>query len=208
MKVAVFGGSGKTGQHIVQQALDAGYSVVALARTPSKVNIQHPNLQVVQGDVLNAEAVETVVRGADAVISALGPSTNKPEFTISRGMDNILAAMQKHNVRRLIIAAGAGVRDPQDKPKFIDRFFGLLLNVVSKNVVADMEQAVQKVRTSSLDWTVVRVPMLTDEPAKATLKVGYVGDITPRIARADMASFMLKQASSDQYVRKAPAISN
>ncbi len=123
-------------------------------------------------------------------------------------MDTILTAMKQQNVRRIIIWAGAGVREPQDKPKLIDRFFGLLLNVLSKNVVADMQQVVHKVQASDRDWTVVRVPMLTDQPAQGTLIVGYVGDIHSRISRADMATFMLKQLTDSSYIRKSPAISN
>jgi putative NADH-flavin reductase len=208
MKLAIFGGTGKTGQHLVQQALDAGHEVYALARTPSKLDIQNPNLHVIQGGVLDMGPVEQVIQNADAVASVLGPSSNKPEFTISKGMDNIIAAMKKHNVERIVISAGAGVRDPNDKPQVIDRVAGLLLNVVSKNVVADMKQVVEKVRSSGLDWTIVRVPMLTDEPAKGTFKVGYVGDISPRISREDMATFILKQVEQEEWVQKAPAISN
>lgn len=208
MKIAIFGGTGKTGQQLVRQALDAGHTVTALARTPSKLTIQHPQLTVVQGDLLNADSVGQVIQGADVVISVLGPPNNEPTFTISRGMDGILTAMRQHNVRRLIVSAGAGVRDPQDKPKVIDRFFGLLLGVLSKNVVADMKQTIDKVRASDRDWTVVRVPMLTDQPPQGSLKVGYVGDIGPRISRADMAAFMLKQVANGQFIGKAPAISN
>ncbi len=208
MKLAIFGGSGRTGQHLVQQALDSGYEVVALVRTPTKLGLQHARLSIIQGDILDAQRVEETVRAADAVLSVLGPSSNKPEFAISRGMDHILKAAQKYNVRRIIISAGAGVRAPQDKPKLIDRFFGFVLRVVSGNVVADMEQVVHKLKTSPLDWTIVRVPMLTDQPAQGQFKIGYVGDISPRISRADMAAFMLKQVKDSQFVRALPAISN
>lgn len=208
MKLAVFGGTGKTGQHIIQQALDVGYDVVALARNPAKLAVQHPRLRLIQGDILDAASVAQTIEGADAVISVLGPSSNKPEFAISRGMDAILSAMQRYHVRRIIISAGAGVREPGDHPTWVDRFFGVVLNLVSKNVVADMQQVVHKVKTSNCDWTVVRVPMLTDDPAKGQLKIGMVGDIRPRIARADMAAFMLKQLKDTQYLQQAPAISN
>lgn len=208
MRLAIFGGSGKTGQHLIQQALENGHEVVVLARTPSKVAVQHPYLSIVQGDILDAARVEEAVKGVDAVLSVLGPVNNKPDFAISRGMDNILKAMQKHNVRRVIISAGAGVRDPHDKPKLIDRFFGFILNTLSKNVVADMRQVVDKTRTSDRDWTIVRVPMLTDQTMKGELKVGYVGDISPKITRADMAAFMLKQVQDKTYLKKSPAVSN
>lgn len=208
MKLAILGGTGKTGQHVVQQALDDGHEVVVLARTPSKMSTKHPKLSIVKGDILNQEAIETTIKDVDVVISVLGPSDNKPEFTVSRGMDFVLGAMKKYDVRRLIISAGAGIRIPEDKPTLADRFFGFLIKVISKNVVADMMQVVDKVKASDRDWTVVRVPMLTDKPAKGTFKVGYVGDISPQITRADMASFMLRQAEDVTYVRDLPAISN
>jgi len=208
MKIAVFGGTGKTGQHVVEQALAAGHDVVALVRTPTKMTLTHDHLTVIQGDILDAAAVTETIQGADAVVSTLGPSNNKPERTISQGMDNILSAMQAHDVRRLVISAGAGVRDPQDKPKLIDRFFGFLLKTLSGNVVADMIETVEKVRASDREWVIVRVPMLTDQPAQGNLIVGYVGDIKPRISRADMAAFMLQQVQEDSYLRQAPAISN
>lgn len=208
MKIAVFGGTGKTGQHIVRQALQAGHDVVALARNPAKFSSRHEKLTVIEGDIANADRVDETIQGVEAVISVLGPRSNKPEFAISKGTDHILAAMKRHNVRRIIISAGAGVREPEDKPRLIDRFFGVLLKVFSRHVVADMEQAVAKIKASDRDWTVVRVPMLTDQPAQATLIVGYVGDIRPRIARENMAAFMLKQLNDAGFVRKAPAISN
>jgi len=208
MKIAVLGGTGRTGQHVVQQALDAGHEVVALARTPSKFTSRHDNLTVVQGGILDQEAVEKVITGVDAVVSTLGPANNKPEFTISKGMDNILGAMNKHKVKRIVISAGAGVREPGDNPKLVDRFFGVLLRIISKNVVADMEQVVEKVKASGLEWTIVRVPMLTNEPPQDNLVVGVVGDIRPRISRADMAAFMLKQLTDDTHLHKSPAISN
>lgn len=209
MKLAIFGGTGKTGKLLVTQALEAGHDVVLLARTPSKMDdVRHERLQVLKGDILEADCVDKTIQGADAVISTLAPSNNKPTFIISQGMDNILAAMHKYDVQRLVISTGAGIRDPHDKPKVIDRVAGFLLRVLAKNVAADMQQSIDKVRQSGLEWIIVRVPMLTDQPSRGSLKVGYVGDITPRLSRTDMATFMLQQVTADTYIRKAPAISN
>lgn len=209
MKLAVFGGTGKTGRHIVEQALAAGHEVVALARTPSKLEIKHPNLKVLQGDVKDLNCVNDTIQGTDAVVSVLGPTNNKPEFAVTKGMENILTAMKQHRVRRLIISAGAGVRDPQDRPKLVDRFFGLVLKLASKNVVEDMSRAVSLVRSADRDWTVVRVPMLTDEPKKNQIRKGYLGDdVGVRLSRADMADYMLRQLDDPANIRKAPVISN
>jgi putative NADH-flavin reductase len=106
MKIAIFGGSGRTGQHIVEQALQAGHKVQALVRTPSKVQIKHDNLMLIQGDILDADAVARTITGTDAVMSVLGPISNKPDFTISKGTDLMLNAMRQNDVDRIIISAG------------------------------------------------------------------------------------------------------
>jgi putative NADH-flavin reductase len=208
MKLAIFGATGKTGKHVVAQALAAGHEVVALAREPSKLSQAHEHLKVTQGDVRDAAKVESVVVGCDAVISVLGPTTNAPDFQVTTGTQNILAAMQQHGVRRLVIAAGAGVRDPNDQPKLIDKFFGGLVKLLSRNAYEDMVRVVALVRASDVDWTVVRVPRLLDTPAQGNVRVGYVGkDSGTQLSRAAMASFMLKQVSDATYWRQAPMIS-
>ncbi len=209
MKLTIFGASGRTGQHLVQQALEAGHSVTALARTPSKISVQHPGLTLIQGDILDPACVEQAVSVADAVLSVLGPTANKPDYIITKGTRHMLDAMQKHSVRRLIISAGAGVPDPNDDPQLINHVISFLLNVFSRHVVADMLQVVDLVRRSDRDWTIVRVPMLTDQPRSGQIRVGWVGKGTgPRLSRADMAAFMLQQLEQDTFMRQAPVISN
>lgn len=207
MKIAVFGGTGRTGKHLVEQALAAGHHVTALARTPAKLQ-SHERLTVVQGDVQDPAAVEQTVAGAEAVVSVLGPTSNEPTFEVSKGTQNILVAMRKQGLRRLIISAGAGVGDPNDTPKLFNRAINVLLKLTARYVYEDMKRVVEIVRASDLDWTVVRVPRLIDGPRIGKIQVGYVGNgMGMQIDRADMADFMLKQLQSDAYVRKAPAIS-
>ena len=209
MKIAIFGATGRTGQHLVQQALSEDYQVAVLARSPAKLGIQNDLLTVVQGDIKDASAVEQTIRGVDAVISVLGPINNEPTFEISQGMSRILEAMKKQDVDRLIISAGAGVGDPNDSPKLFNHVMNLLLKLMAKNVLADMSKVVNLVRSSDRDWTVVRLPMLTDDPKTDRIKVGYVGKgVGARIARADVAAFMLAQLKDRTCSRKSPAISN
>lgn len=213
MRVTVFGATGKTGKLVVARLLAAGHDVVALARTPSKLDFPSAagaqKLTIVQGDVLDAAAVERAVTGADAVISVLGPPSNAAEFVVTRGMQNILAAMQKQNIRRLVMSTGAGVGDTGDEPKWMDKLIVALLKLVSKNVLEDMVRAVALVRASDRDWTIVRVPMLTDEPPRASVRAGAVGkDIGTRLGRADLAAFLASQLESKTFLRRAPAISS
>lgn len=209
MKIAIFGSTGRTGQYLVKQALERGYEVIAFARSPEKLDSQGDNLTVIQGDMQNPEDVKRAVAGADAVISVLGPTENKPTFAITQGTQHILQAMRAHGVERLVLSAGAGVRDPKDEPKLFNHAINFLLKLVSRWVYEDMVRVVETVRGSDVKWTVVRVPMLTDDEPTGEVKAGYVGNgMGPRLSRADMASFMLDQVESEQYIYQAPAISN
>jgi putative NADH-flavin reductase len=208
MKLAIFGGTGRTGLLLVRQALEKGYEVSALARVPSKLGIQNDRLTIIPGDVTNGKAVAHTLTGTDAVLSVLGPAGNAPTLTVSRGMEHIVADMQMQGIRRLIVTAGAGVSDSLDAPGLFNHGMSFLLRLMAKNVLADMSKMVNEVRASNLDWTVVRLPMLTDEPYTGQVRAGYVGKGTgPRIGRADIANFMLEQILDTTYVRKSPVIS-
>jgi putative NADH-flavin reductase len=208
LKLTIFGATGRTGKLLVEQALAKGHEVVAFVRNPSKLALHNDWLTLVPGDIQDAAAVTRAVAGAEAVISVLGPSSNKPVFEITRGTGHILAAMRTLNVRRLVISSGAGIRDPNDAPKLLDRLVHLLVRLFSRNVYEDMKQAVAIVRSSDRDWVVVRVPALTDAPPTGKIRAAYVGKgMGLRISRADLAAFMLEQVEQDTYLCKAPAIS-
>lgn len=209
MKLTLFGATGRTGQYLLNQALAEGHEVTAFVRDPAKLTSQSPNLRVVKGDLQNPADVDAAVTGADAVVSVLGPAGNAPDFAISKGTANIIEAMKRHGVRRLVISAGAGVSDPKDKPGLFDKAIKVALKTASKNVYEDMVRTVALVRESGLDWTVVRVPMLTDDSAKGAVRTGYIGQGTgPRISREDMADYMLDTCVEDKHVQEAPVISN
>lgn len=207
--VGVFGGSGRTGLLLVRAALDSGHAVRVLARSPGKISLSNEGLVVIKGDIKDKDAVAAVLDGAEAVISVLGPTNNLPVKEVSAGMRNILAEMEARGIRRLIATCGAGIGDPNDSPRLVNRFMGFLLKRMAENVLADMEEAIGQVRSSNLDWTVVRLPMLTDAPATGRIKVGYVGKGPgARISRADIPSFILGELKDRKWLRKSPAISN
>ncbi|MBC8098783.1 MAG: SDR family oxidoreductase [Armatimonadetes bacterium] len=209
MKIAIFGASGRTGIPLVAQALAAGHSVQALVRTPSKFTIQHPNLTVIQGDVLNTADVARTISGMDAVMSVLAPVKASPNDLLTKAADHILAAMQQHNVKRIIYMTGAGVEMPQDQPKLINHVIKFALKTMAGDVLKQSELAVAKVTKSDREWVIVRGPMLTNSAHTGQYRVGWVGVNTgPRLARANAADFMLKQLSGNQYLGQAPVLSD
>ncbi|MDX9865037.1 MAG: SDR family oxidoreductase [Anaerolineaceae bacterium] len=209
MKLLILGASGRTGQHLVKQALAAGHQVTALVRTPEKLDVKDDALTIVQGDVTDAAAVTRAVAGNEVVLSALGPTRTSSDDMLQTAIGNTIAAMQENSMRRVIVVTGAGVSDPNDNPQFWNRIMSGLLNLLAKRVLADSLGAANLLRASDLDWTLVRVPVLTDDPSAGEPWVGYVGKgMGSRIPRADVAAFMLKQVADDTWVRKSPVITS
>lgn len=209
MRVAVFGATGRTGRLVVERLLEEGHEVIAFVRDPSKILEGHDEkLRTVRGDVLDPAAVEEAVEGTDAVIVALGHTKTSTKDVQARGTQNIVAAMRRHGVRRLISLTGAGVRDPQDEPKVVDRAITGLLKLLQRDVLEDAERHAEIIRNSGLDWTLVRAPRLVDGERTGEYRAGYIGkDSGTRISRADVADFMVRQLTDDTYLRRAPVVS-
>jgi putative NADH-flavin reductase len=208
MKTVVFGASRGVGLKVVEQALDAGHIVTAFVRTPAKFTLQHPNLTVCQGDSMDAAAVEKAIAGQDAVISALGPTRPPVPGMMETSAKNIVAAMKKHGVRRLVSTTGAGVRQPEDKPKLADHLIGALLKLLAKDVLLDSAANVKVIQNSDLDWTVVRYPRLNDGAHTGKYRLGYVSkESGTQLSRADGADFVLKELTEKKWVRKLPLVS-
>jgi putative NADH-flavin reductase len=208
MRIVIFGATGKTGHHLVAQALSAGHEVRAFVRDASRLPMRHERLQIVEGDVLDTTSVEQAVSNVDAVLSALGHTKTSTNDVQKVGTENIVGAMKKSDVRRLISLTGAGVRDEKDEPKLVDKVFGLLLKLLQPAVLKDAEQHTQVIKASGLDWVIVRAPRLTDGPRTGEYRVGYVGKSSgTKTSREDVAGFILQQLTDDEYLHQQPMIS-
>jgi putative NADH-flavin reductase len=209
MKIAIFGATGKVGRHLVDQALERGDEVTVFVRDASKLATQRrERLRIVQGDVLVPKDVEQAVVGTGAVLSALGHTKTSSEDVLTEGTKNIVAAMNKHGVRRLISLTGAGVRDPKDEPKLVDRVIGSLLKLLQRDLLEDSIAQARATRESDLEWVIVRATVLNEGEKKGEYRVGYVGkESGNRLSRADVADFMLKQTTDVTYLHHAPVVS-
>ena len=207
--IALFGGSGKTGQHVLRQALDAGYTVRALARRPGSLPPAADRLVVVAGDILGQAAVSEVVRGADVVVSVFGQVKGSSPTVQTDGTRHIVTAMRQEGVRRIISLSGGGLpSEEHDRPKAPDRIIRFLLQVLAPKVLADAKGHLEVLKTSGLDWTVARGPRLTDEAGAGTYRVGWVGvNASTQIAREDLARFILTQVDDRRYVHQLPFVS-
>ncbi len=209
MKLVIFGASGRTGKPLTEQALAAGHTVTALVRNRAKLGLEDAQLTVIEGDIMNPADVEKAITGADVVLNTIGHVKGSAPDLQMRAIENILNAMQKHNVQRLITLTGAGVQMPEDQPKLVDHIFRTLLKLTARRVYEDSMAYVERVRQSNVDWTIVRAPRLINAPHTGKVEVGHVGDanMTTQISRADVADFMLKAAEQGAFVQKTPMIS-
>lgn len=209
MKIVVFGATGGVGKHLLELALAQGHEVTAFARNPAAVTGKDPKLKVVQGDARDAAAVAAAVAGQDVVVSTLGPSGRDPKkngsMTIcSEATPHILAAMKQHGVRRFLCVSSVGIGDSKAHAGFLlNKIFAPLF---LKEPFADKEKQEAQVMATDLDWIIIRPSGLHDGPAKGKYKVAMNGPVPARIARADVADFLVKQLTGTEYVRKAPSI--
>ena len=104
MKILVPGATGTVGRSVVEQALSRGHDVIAVARTPEKLEISHERLTKAAVDILDVDALTPWLEGVDAVVSTVGVGTaNTPTQLYSAGTKNLLAAMGHHGVERLVV---------------------------------------------------------------------------------------------------------
>jgi len=203
MNLAIFGATGGTGRHLVGQALAAGHHVTVLVRTPAAFAEAHERLHIVQGDVRQADQVAAVISGQDAVLSALGPHERGPVTLCTVAMSNILAAMERHGVRRLVALSAYGARESHD-----GSLYNFMLWRLRKEKMVDKERMEELIAHSTVDWTVVRPPALTNGPRTSHYHtgIGLRMRLTSRISRTDVAGFMLRQVADTAYLCMSPAI--
>ena len=209
-KIALFGGSGQTGQYFLDLALAKGFEVKALVRNPLKISQINPNLEVYAGNILNEEDVMKVVEGADIVVSLFGHVKDSPEWLQTDGTKNIVQAMKEKNVERIISLSGGGLPFPEkDEPKFADKIIRTVMKVVVPKILNDAIKHFEVLKNSGLKWTIVRGPRLTNDVKKETYRVGWVGvNASTKISRADLADFILSQIDDEQFNFQMPFVSN
>ena len=208
MRLLVIGATGGTGRELVQQALAQGHQVTAFVRDPARLQIEHANLRVAKGDVLDYPTVEAAMRGQDAVLSALGHKRFMyPNRIQSDGMRNILRAMKAFDVPRLICETALGIGNSVGRLGLPHTFF--FLPLVLQFYMWDKLRQEELIRECDRDWVIARPGILTSGPARGSDRHGAnVGSYfwPVMISRADVADFMLKQLRDDTYLGVAPGL--
>src|SRR3989441_8739003 len=200
MKLVVLGATGRTGRLVVEQALAAGHTVVALVRSPEKLTTGNPNLRVLTGEATDTSDLSRALEGADAVISTLGGKGS----VIEDSSQAIVAAARAAGVSRVVVLSSWVVE--QDRLDAVSR---LLTGIAMGPVIKDKNAGEQILRRSDLEWTIVYPSFLTDGPANGSVAVvpqGAKRRMSERISRADVAAWLVQAAASLQQIRRSIGI--
>lgn len=210
--IALFGATGPTGKHIIEEALKQGYALSVYTRDAKKLEAFAGKVEIVVGDLQDRDAIAKCIQGADAVISALGPNGAKVQTDrpIMHGLSTITSVMKQSGVRRLIQISTASYRDPKDGFDLKARSLALMFKIIAHKAYDDIKSTGELIANSDLDWTLVRIPFLKDDPANGQINVGSYGKtkLGMKLSRGNLAKFLVNQVTDKTFVRAAPGIAN
>jgi putative NADH-flavin reductase len=206
----LFGATGATGRLVLGQLLEQGFDVKVLVSDPSKLTVEDERLSVVKGDMEDPDSIGRAISGCDAVIVTLGVRSNSAaEVTRLLGItDSIIASMKRNRVRRFIGVAGASVEVRGDRKGAGYRIVSSLSRLTSRHVVEEKQKEYDRVSGSGLDWTILRVPFITEGPLTKKGRLSLTSPPSSRISRQDIAYALVGQLKDQVYVRKAPFLAD
>jgi uncharacterized protein YbjT (DUF2867 family) len=212
MNVTVFGATGEIGRLVVRDLLAGGHDVTAYVRNPGKLGNRDPRLVTITGELSDEARIQQAVRGADAVISALGPRLGPGSrgTPVTDGTRNIVAAMQTEHVGRYIGLATPSVPDERDNPTLKAKVLPVVARLLFPNALHELVGMTTAATQSDLDWTIARITRPTGGKPKGTVRAGFLGrdKVGSTMSRADIAAFLVDQLTDERFSRAAPAISN
>ncbi|MFL9845829.1 NAD(P)-dependent oxidoreductase [Flavobacterium rhizosphaerae] len=207
-KVAVIGGTGKSGRYLVNTLLHCNYNIKMLVRNPERA-ISHNAIETVVGTVQDYKAVVQCLQSCDAVISTLGlgiPPSAPDIFTIATS--HILKAMAETGSNRYIVTTGLNVDTPFDAKggasKAATEWMYNNYPVSTKN----QQQEYELLTKSNSDWTMVRLPIIQLVDENPDIAVSLEDCPGTAIAAPALARFLIHQMHDSSYSKQAPFIAN
>ncbi|WP_268035381.1 NAD(P)-dependent oxidoreductase [Algoriphagus sp. PAP.12] len=208
-KIAVIGGTGKSGTYLVQELLAKGYKVNLLIRNPEKIPENHPNLKVVLGDVTSGEKVEALIKNCDAVISTLGlgiPASAPDLF--EKATEIVVKTMKSLGLDRYILISGLNVNTPFDQKSEKNLQATAWMEQTFPKSTRSKQKEYELLQESGLNWTLVRLPLIELKEGKVPIRTDLRDCKGDKINAASLAVFLIDQLESGEFIQKAPFLFN
>jgi len=198
MNILVFGANGGIGRKAVETALADGHHVTAMVRNPASLEIVHPDLKIIQGDILRPETFDSTLNGQDAIISAIGENSRNPTTLYSEGALNLVNAMMKKGLKRAFFISASAIEISPVQPFFIRLVTKYIVQKLFGNAYADQRIMEKLIKESNIDYTIVRPPRLTDKPSTGHYRFAINTFLKNCliISRADVAHFIINNISN------------
>jgi putative NADH-flavin reductase len=205
MKIVVFGASGRVGSKVVELLLAQGHDVFAIVHSRD-IFQGTPHLYVQQLDVHDEVKVAEVISGSQAVLSCLSNWKSSEGDVLTAAMRAIVPAMEKASVKRIISLTGNAAFTPSDVPTLVQKANRAALMSIAPKVLQDGEAHMAVLAASSLDWTVLRSPVM-NELGKQTYRLSErLSGATATIHRQAVAQAMVDQIVDMKWAGKTPTI--
>ncbi len=209
IKVAVIGGTGKSGKYLVQQLINQEFHFKMLVRNPDHFQNTSSNVEVVNGNVNDLGAVRSLLRDCDAVISTLGMGIpNSAPDIFSQSTKHVLQVMKEYKLTRYIVITGLNVDTPFDNKGVKTKAATDWMKTNYPKSTTDRQLEYALLNESDLDWTLVRVPMIIQTEDTGKIIESLEDCPGEKISATDLALFLIQQLTDEKYIRKAPFIAN
>ncbi|HXS35993.1 MAG TPA: SDR family oxidoreductase [Flavipsychrobacter sp.] len=196
--ILVIGANGGIGKNTVSEALKAGHCVTALVRNKANLQIAHPNLKIIEGDIMLPETYEDALNNIQVVISAIGNKMDKPTTLYSEGNRNLLNAMKKKNVKRAFFISAAAIEISPAQSFFVRLLTKYVVQKLFGNGYADQRIMEKLIKESDINWTIMRPPRMTDGPITGNYRYAINSFLKKclTISRGDVAQFMINNTDN------------
>lgn len=207
MKIIIFGASGKVGSELVKVLLDRGHEITVFVHSSGSF-VETEQLHIKRGDIHDAASVKNAIKNQEVVVSTLGSWGTKTKDIVSVATKNIIPIMEKIGIKRFVSLTGAGAQLPQEKLPLLYSLNHMAISLCANKILKDSETHMKMLHYSTLDWTVIRSPVMT-----STDTAKYRLSNTPSvpwalISRHAVVLAMLYVIENNTEIRRAPYVTS
>lgn len=204
MNILILGATGRVGSQIVTYALHDSHHLTVLVRTKEKIQINHGNLTIIQGNVLNKDDIVRAMNGIDIVISALNTDGTT---TLSESMPLIIEAMENEGIKRIITVGTAGILQSRTMPNSL-RYQSSESKQKSTRAAKEHHKVYDMLKQSTLNCTIVCPTYLPDgeRTGKYRIERNFLPQGGAKISVPDTAEFTFKQITASDYIKSRVGI--